>query len=144
MTGNKGQGTIELSKPPDEMSGAGAAGGPPLGRRAFRPRNVASFLLALAVLYLVYRQLLGLDWDEAWESVWGPSAGLLALAFTIFYSSFPLRALRWRTLLGNVGYERTVGRPMPSAFGLTRIMYLAWFVNCVTVARLGDAYRGYL
>jgi len=23
-------------------------------------------------------------------------------------------------------------------------MYLAWFANCVTVARLGDAYRGYL
>jgi uncharacterized protein (TIRG00374 family) len=33
---------------------------------------------------------------------------------------------------------------MPSALGLTRIMYVAWFVNCVTVARLGDAYRGYL
>jgi uncharacterized protein (TIRG00374 family) len=33
---------------------------------------------------------------------------------------------------------------MPSAFGLTRIMYLAWFTNCITVARLGDAYRGYL
>jgi glycosyltransferase 2 family protein len=23
-------------------------------------------------------------------------------------------------------------------------MYLAWFANCVTIARLGDAYRGYL
>ena len=33
---------------------------------------------------------------------------------------------------------------MPTTFGLTRIMYLAWFANCVTVARLGDAYRGYL
>lgn len=33
---------------------------------------------------------------------------------------------------------------MPSTLGLTRIMYVAWFANCVTVARLGDAYRGYL
>ena len=36
-------------------------GGPLLGRRVFRLRNVASFLLALVVLYLVYRELLGLD-----------------------------------------------------------------------------------
>jgi uncharacterized protein (TIRG00374 family) len=110
----------------------------------FRLRNVVSFLLALAVLYLVYRELLGLDWREAWASVQGANPGLFALALAIFYCSFPLRALRWETLLGNVGYDGTVGRPMPSTLGLTRIMYLAWFANCVTVARLGDAYRGYL
>jgi uncharacterized protein (TIRG00374 family) len=33
---------------------------------------------------------------------------------------------------------------MPSTFEITRIMYLSWFANCVTVARLGDAYRAYL
>ena len=70
--------------------------------------------------------------------------GLFALAFAVFYGSFPVRGLRWKTLLANVGYDRTDGRPMPSALGLTRIMYVAWFANCVTVARLGDAYRGYL
>ncbi len=70
--------------------------------------------------------------------------GLFALAFAVFYCSFPLRALRWKALLGNVGYDRAAGRPIPSTFGLTRIIYIAWFTNCVTVARLGDAYRGYL
>jgi len=144
MTGNKAQGTIELSKPPGRISGNDAADGPPLGRRVFRLRNVVSFLLALAVLFLVSRQLLSLDWREAWASLRGASAGLFALALVIFYCSFPLRALRWGMLLGNVGYDRASGRPMPSTFGLTRIMYLAWFANCVTVARLGDAYRGYL
>src|SRR5215210_491789 len=144
MTGNKAQGTIELSKPPGRISGNDAADGPPLGRRVFRLRNVVSFLLALAVLFLVSRQLLSLDWREAWASLRGASAGLFALALVIFYCSFPLRALRWGTLLGNVGYDRASGHPMPSTFGLTRIMYLAWFANCVTVARLGDAYRGYL
>ncbi len=75
----------------------------------------------------------------------GASPGLFALAFAVFYGSFFLRALRWEALLDNVGYNRrATERPMPSAFGLTRIMYLAWFANCVTVARLGDAYRGYL
>ena len=70
--------------------------------------------------------------------------GLFALAFAAFYCSFPVRALRWKALLGNVGYDHPDGRPMPSSFGLTRIMYVSWFVNCVTIARLGDAYRGYL
>src|SRR5919107_4470625 len=138
------KGTIELSKPPDEKSVQDAAGAPPLGQRIFSIRNVASLLLAVAVLYLMYRELLGVDWREAWASVRGANAALFALAFMIFYCSFPLRALRWRALLANVGYGGDAGRPMPSPLGLTRIMYLAWFANCVTIARLGDAYRGYL
>jgi uncharacterized protein (TIRG00374 family) len=147
MTSNKGaQGTtIELSRPPGKTPRReDAAVGPPLGRRVFRLRNLASFLLALVVLYLVYRQLLGLDWGQVLASVRGANAGLFTLAFLVFYGTFFLRALRWKALLGNVGYSHAADRPMPSAFGLTRIMYLAWFANCVTVARLGDAYRGYL
>ena len=121
-----------------------AGGSSPLCRRALRPRNVASFLLALAVVYLVYRSFSELDWREAWASVRGADAGLFALAFAVFYVTFPLRALRWKALLANVGYDGAAGRPMPSTFRLARIMYTSWFANCVTVARLGDVYRGYL
>src|ERR687883_860618 len=121
---------VEQNGRPGEALGGGTMGRPPLGRRVFRLRNVASFLLALVVLYLVYRQLLGLDWGEVWASVRGANAGLFALAFAVFYGTFFLRALRWKALLGNVGYSRAAGRPMPSALGLTRIMYLAWFANC--------------
>jgi hypothetical protein len=106
--------------------------------------NIVSVLLTLGILYLVYRQFLGFDWGEVWASVRGASLGLFALAFAAFYCSFPVRALRWKALLGNVGYGHPDGRPMPSGSGLTRIMYVSWFANCVTVARLGDAYRGYL
>src|SRR5919112_900555 len=144
MGGKRVQGTIELNKPQGEMPVDGAAGAPPLGRRIFSVRNFASFLLAVAVLYLMYREFLGVDWGEVWVSVRGANAWLFALAFVTFYCSFPLRALRWKALLANVGYSREGVRPMPSTLGLTRIMYVAWFANCVTVARLGDAYRGYL
>jgi glycosyltransferase 2 family protein len=144
MADKRAQVTIELSKPPDKTLAQDAAGAPPLGRRIFSVRNVASFLLAVAVLYLMYREFLGVDWGEAWASVRGANAWFFALAFVIFYCSFPLRALRWKALLENVGYGRDVGLPVPSTLGLTRIMYLAWFANCVTIARLGDAYRGYL
>jgi uncharacterized protein (TIRG00374 family) len=121
-----------------------AASAPPIGRRVFRVRNVASFLLALGILYLMCRQLLGLDWIEVWASVQGANMWLFALAFAVFYCSYLVRALRWKVLLANVGYDRTTRHPIPSVFGLSRIMYIAWFANCITVARLGDAYRGYL
>ncbi len=144
MTGKRAQGTIELSDPPGKMPGDGAVDAPPLGQRIFSLRNVASFLLAAAVLYLMYREFLGVDWGETWGSVRGANAGLFALALVIFYCSFPLRGLRWKALLANVGYSRDAGPPVPSTLGLTRIMYLAWFANCVAIARLGDAYRAYL
>lgn len=144
MTGKRAQGTIELREPPSKMTGDSATGAPPLGRRIFSLRNAASFLLAVAVLYLVYREFLGVDWGETWASVRGANAWLFALALAVFYCSFPLRARRWKALLTNVGYSREAGQPMPSTLGLTRVMYLAWFANCVTIARLGDAYRGYL
>ena len=130
--------------PAGRSGGSEEASGFPVGGQVFHPRNVAAFLLALGILYLVYRQFLGLDWREAWASVREASPGLFALAFLVFYCSFPVRGLRWKTLLENVGYAREAGQPVPSTLGLTRIMYLAWFANCVTVARLGDAYRAYL
>lgn len=128
----------------NERSEGNTTSVPSLGRRVFRPRNIASFLLALAILYLVYRELLGLDWRETWASMQGANAGLVALALTIFYCSFFFRALRWKVLLGNIGYDHATMRCMPSTFGLAKIMYLAWFANCITVARLGEAYRSYL
>jgi len=69
---------------------------------------------------------------------------LLVFTFFVYYSSFIFRTLRWQLLLGNVGYSRKAGVPMPSTLGLGEILYLSWFANCVTVARLGDAYRGYM
>src|SRR5919206_4219628 len=116
MTDKITQATIELSRRPVRTSRDDATAGPPLGRRMFRLRNVASFLLALLVLYLVYRQLLGLDWGEVWASMRGANAGLFALAFAVFYCSFPLRAVRWKALLANVGYDRAAVA-MPSILG---------------------------
>src|SRR5919202_4129724 len=144
MADERAQATIEPSRPPAKTPKEDAADGPPLGQRVLRLRNVASFLLALVALYLVYRQLLGLDREEVWASIQGANVWLFALAFAVFYCSFPVRALRWKALLANVGFGHAPGRPVPTVFGLTRIMYLAWFANCLTVARLGDAYRGYL
>src|SRR4029078_351989 len=69
---------------------------------------------------------------------------ILLAALLIYYTTFIVRSLRWQTLLENVGYSRAEGSPMPAPFGLGEILSLSWFANCVTVARLGDAYRGYM
>jgi uncharacterized protein (TIRG00374 family) len=103
-----------------------------------------SFLLGLAVLYVVYRRGFSVEWGALWSHFASANLALLSLAFAVFYCSFPIRALRWRMLLGSVGYGPAAGVPVPSTAGLTRIMYLGWFANCVTIARFGDAYRGYL
>lgn len=117
---------------------------PTLGRRLFQPRTLLSFLFALVLLYFVTRQIFNLDFAQVWARIRGANAALLALAVAVYYTSFIFRALRWRTLLGNVGYSRAEGHPIPSLIGLAEIIYLSWFANCVTIARLGDAYRGYL
>ncbi len=144
MAYRNAQTTVEPSRRLEASPREGAAAGSPLDRRVFSLRNIGSVFLTLSVLYLVYRQVLGLDWQEVWTTVQGANAWFFVLAFLIFYCSFPLRALRWKALLANVGYSPEAGQPTPSTLGLTRIMYLAWFANCVTIARLGDAYRGYL
>jgi uncharacterized protein (TIRG00374 family) len=136
--------TIEQSRRLARTPEENLADKSPFGQRIFSLRNIASILLTLVVLYLVYRELLGFDWREVWSSVQEANVGLFALAFAVFYCSFPLRAQRWKALLINVGYDRNAVHRLPSAFGLTRMMYLGCFANCVTIARLGDAYRGYL
>lgn len=117
---------------------------PSLSGRLLRSRALLSMILAGGILYLVFRQGLGLDWREVWGNVEEADPTLLVLALAVFYTSFYVRALRWKALLANVGYGREDGLWMPSSWGFARIMYISWFVNCVTVARLGDVYRGYL
>jgi uncharacterized protein (TIRG00374 family) len=67
---------------------------------------------------------------------------LFALAF--YYLTFPVRALRWRKLLRNVGFLPSEGVTLPSLARLTEIILLSWFANCIVPAKLGDFYRAYL
>lgn len=117
---------------------------PDIGKRVFQPRTLLGFVIAAVALYLFYKRGFDLDFSEVWAQMRRASAPILILALIVYYSSFIFRTLRWQTLLGNVGYSRENGVPLPSAWGLSEILYLSWFANCVTVARLGDAYRGYM
>ncbi len=117
---------------------------PEIGKRVFQPRTLIGFLIAAVVLYLFYRRGFDLDFQEVWAEMKRANSAVFLVALLVFYTSFIVRTLRWQTLLANVGYSREQNKAIPTTAGLCEILYLSWFANCVTVARLGDAYRGYM
>jgi len=107
-------------------------------------RTLASFAIALAVLLLAVAKA-GINWSAARETLARANLWLFALAFMVYYASFPLRAYRWRLLLRNAnsGPARQ-GIDRVSLWDLTQIVYLSYFANAVVPAKLGDVYRAYL
>ena len=106
-------------------------------RRLLNVRTAISFLIGLAVLVAVVRAA-GVNLDVTWTSITNANPWFYLLAIGSYVCTFPVRGLRWRRLLGNVGHpDLSVGR-------LTEIIYLSWFVNSIAPLKLGDAYRGYL
>ena len=115
-----------------------------LRERFLRPRTLISFGLAFAIILFVFR---GIDIDPAatFREMRQANPWLYLMGFVVFYSTFPIRALRWRLLLRNAGFPLPAGRgSWASLPALTEYLGLSWFVNCVVPAKLGDAYRGYL
>lgn len=107
-------------------------------------RTLLSFAVALAILALALGKA-GVNWGAARETVARANPWLFALAFAVYYASFPLRAHRWRLLLHNAnrGYLQHRIDRVP-LWDLTRIVYLSYFANAVVPAKLGDVYRAYL
>lgn len=107
-----------------------------LRRRLLDWRTIASIVFAIVILALAFRTL-GVNLGRTWQLISGANLGFLALAFGVYYLTFPIRGFRWWYLLRRVGTRV----PYRSA---TEILFLSWFVNCVVPAKLGDLYRAYL
>lgn len=114
-----------------------------LRARFMRPRTFVSFGIALAILVFFVRRL---DVDPAaiWQQSRQANPWIYAAAFLVWYSTFILRAIRWKMMLGRAGIDQAHGYPVPGVPGVVEILVLSWFVNCVLPAKLGDAYRSYL
>jgi hypothetical protein len=110
-----------------------------LKQRFFNLRTVITFILAVAFLIFVFTRL-NIDFGNTWEQIKSIRLQFYILAFVVYYTTFPLRALRWRLMLRNVGFRDE----LPKLPRLTEIMFLSFFVNCILYARLGDVYRAYL
>lgn len=116
----------------------------PLGKRVGSWKTVASFALAFLILALVVSRA-GFDPSKIWNRIHNATWGYFFAGFAVYYLTFPLRALRWRVLLANA-YRDTHSESVADMHlsGLTEIIFISWFVNCVVPAKLGDLYRAYL
>ncbi len=138
--------TAEPHGPPDAPNGTAEPvelTRPPLEGSLLQPRTLLSFAVGFGLLFLAYQRL-NVDAAATWETLRGADLPLYLLALAIYYVAFLLRTLRWRALLRNVGFHPREGVALPGLSGLSRILMLGWFVNCLVPAKLGDAYRAYL
>jgi hypothetical protein len=111
-----------------------------LERRFFNWRTGLSFALALAILVFVLSRL-DIRLDDTVAVLRRTQLPLYLLVMVVYYSSFPLRALRWKLMLKGAGYRDD---ELPKLPGLAEIIFISWFANCLVPAKLGDLYRAYL
>ncbi len=115
-----------------------------LWKRLRSPRTLISFGIALALIIFAFRGL-NIDLDQTWTYMRAANPWLMLLGLAVFYTTFPMRALRWRMLLHNADVPIHQGRGSWASFpALMEYLYLSWFANCIVPAKLGDAYRAYL
>jgi glycosyltransferase 2 family protein len=108
-----------------------------LARRVLTVRTIGSILFGVALLFLLFRVLLDIDFEATWELIVGANPAFLLLALFAYYATFPIRGFRWSFVLGRVGTYLGVR-------DATQVVFVAWFVNCMLPAKLGDLYRAYL
>jgi uncharacterized protein (TIRG00374 family) len=141
--------SAELAEPVEEPTGVEVnvvetRSAPSLSQRFFNVRTLLSFGLGFAIIAFLFTRV-QIDVGAIVDRVRQANVFLLALAVLVFYATFPIRAVRWRRLLDNVEVStheeggKRLGTP-----GLSEIMFLAWFANCIVPAKLGDFYRAYL
>ncbi len=132
-------GASSSARPAEGESG----GSPSLARQLLQPRTLVSFLIAFLIIAFVFSRQ-HIPFVEVLQHMKHANVGLYLLAFATYYSSFYVRAVRWRRMLCNAGYGPEHGKELPRTRSLIRIVYLSWFANTVLPAKLGDGYRGYL
>lgn len=125
-----------LSVPPRPVEADPDAEQMSLARRLRQPRTIISIAIPIAVI-AAFVVLNGSQLSRVPGLVLGANPLLVLAAFAIFYAGFPIRGLRWSTLLEGTGLR-------VSTKDSTEIIFLSWLVNCVVPAKLGDVYRAYL
>jgi uncharacterized membrane protein YbhN (UPF0104 family) len=137
--------TAVLEPAPDSVLESNEANGEPvsLSSRLLKPHTILSFAVAIAIVAFFFRRL-DINLGDVWFNIRHANYWLLAVAFVLYYSTFIIRAVRWRLMLNQAGIRRANGYNVPDIPRLVDIFILSWFANCVIPAKLGDGYRSYL
>ena len=109
--------------------------------RFFSVPTLLSFGIVAALIVLLSTSF-NLDWNETWYNVRRMNPWLYLLGLVLYYLTFAFRGARWRMLARNAGADTSAAR-LPSTFECFRLILIGWFVNAVSLLRLGDAYRAY-
>lgn len=129
---------------PDEPTDEQAEESLSIAHRMGDWKTIVSFGFAVLVLIFVIVKG-GIDPSALWHRIRGLNVWLFLSAFLVYYATFPIRGYRWKVLLENA-YSESDSRAVSdmTVRGLSEIIYISWFVNCVVPAKLGDIYRAYL
>ncbi len=114
-----------------------------LRKRLLNWRTIVPLVIVIIAL-VFFAQKANINPQKTWASLRTANPLFFLAAFVIYYCSFPIRALRWRMLLENVGYTKDNGVQLPGFWKLVEIIYISFFANVVVPAKLGDLYRAYL
>ncbi len=119
---------------PDQLS---------IGKRLLNWRTIVPLVIVVVALVYFAKQA-HINPQQTWAAIKAAKIWFLLAAFLTYYLSFPIRTLRWRFLLENIGYTKTNGVHLPKFPKLLEILYISWFANVIVPAKLGDLYRAYL
>ena len=114
-----------------------------LKKRLLNWRTLIPLVIVVAAL-IFFANKLNINPQQTWADMRSAHLLFFLAAFVIYYCSFPVRALRWRILLENIGYTKENGICLPGFWKLVEIIYISFFTNAVVPAKLGDLYRAYL
>ncbi|HEY4388947.1 MAG TPA: lysylphosphatidylglycerol synthase transmembrane domain-containing protein [Ktedonobacteraceae bacterium] len=114
-----------------------------LGKRLLNWRTLVPLVIVIALL-VYFAQKANINPQKTWTALRSTNMLFFAIAFAIYYLSFPIRAARWRILLENVGYTKANGIHLPRFWKLVEVIFISFFANVVVPAKLGDLYRAYL
>ncbi|HLX58165.1 MAG TPA: lysylphosphatidylglycerol synthase transmembrane domain-containing protein [Ktedonobacteraceae bacterium] len=114
-----------------------------IGKRLLNWRTIVPLVIVIVALVFFAKQA-HIDPHQMWIAIRAANIWFVLASFTIYYCSFPIRTLRWRMLLENVGYTKSNNVHLPKFPKLLEILYISWFANVIVPAKLGDLYRAYL
>ncbi len=130
---------FEVSGAQDESNGEPAS----ITSRLLKPHTILSFVAAIAILVFFFRRL-DINYHEVWANIKNANPAYFFGAVAFYYSSFIIRAVRWRMMLAQAGIDSEHGYDVPDTPRLIDIFLQSWFANCLIPAKLGDGYRSYL
>ncbi len=111
-------------------------------RGILKPRNALILSVAVVIIVLIFWRIYNFEWSTVSAIILDTNYTLLLVSMALYYASFLVRGLRWRTIAleSNINAKNSI----PQVPRMSLIILYSWFLNAVGFLRIGDAYRGWI